>query len=156
MAARPLVRKLPGADRAKTLTAKIVLIENMRSSLLLGLPDTSRRRALALLAAPLLAHFLREEEIRARARRAPRWSSVETGIASWYGHPYHGRRAANGEIYDMEKLTAAHRTLPFDTLGRGHATSPTARRCECASPIAGRSSKDASSISRAPPRARST
>jgi rare lipoprotein A len=40
---------------------------------------------------------------------------TETGGASWYGHPYHGRRAANGEIYDMEKLTAAHRTLPFDT-----------------------------------------
>ena len=39
----------------------------------------------------------------------------ETGLASWYGHPYHGRPAANGEIYDMEKLTAAHRTLPFDT-----------------------------------------
>jgi len=41
--------------------------------------------------------------------------SEETGIASWYGHPYHGRRAANGEVYDMEKLTAAHRTLPFGT-----------------------------------------
>jgi rare lipoprotein A len=40
---------------------------------------------------------------------------VETGKASWYGHPYHGRPAANGEIYDMEKMTAAHRTLPFDT-----------------------------------------
>jgi rare lipoprotein A len=40
---------------------------------------------------------------------------VETGRASWYGHPYHGRAAANGEIYDMEKMTAAHRTLPFDT-----------------------------------------
>jgi rare lipoprotein A len=40
---------------------------------------------------------------------------TETGIASWYGHPYHGRPAANGEIYDMEKLTAAHRTLPFET-----------------------------------------
>jgi len=40
---------------------------------------------------------------------------VETGLASWYGHPYHGRPAANGEIYDMEKLVAAHRTLPFDT-----------------------------------------
>jgi rare lipoprotein A len=39
----------------------------------------------------------------------------ETGVASWYGHPYHGRPAANGEIYDMEKLTAAHRTLPFGT-----------------------------------------
>jgi len=41
--------------------------------------------------------------------------STETGIASWYGVPYHGRRAASGEIYDMEKLTAAHRTLPFNT-----------------------------------------
>jgi rare lipoprotein A len=39
----------------------------------------------------------------------------ETGLASWYGHPYHGRPAANGEIYDMEKMVAAHRTLPFDT-----------------------------------------
>jgi rare lipoprotein A len=39
----------------------------------------------------------------------------EDGIASWYGHPYHGRAAANGEIYDMEKMTAAHRTLPFNT-----------------------------------------
>jgi len=36
-------------------------------------------------------------------------------MASWYGHPYHGRPAASGEIYDMEKLTAAHRTLPFGT-----------------------------------------
>lgn len=48
------------------------------------------------------------------AKPAPIGSS-ETGIASWYGDPYHGRRAANGEIYDMEKLTAAHRTLPFGT-----------------------------------------
>jgi rare lipoprotein A len=39
----------------------------------------------------------------------------ETGVASWYGHPYHGRAAANGEIYDMEQMTAAHRTLPFNT-----------------------------------------
>jgi rare lipoprotein A len=37
------------------------------------------------------------------------------GIASWYGHPYHGRAAADGEIYDMETLVAAHRTLPFNT-----------------------------------------
>jgi rare lipoprotein A len=46
---------------------------------------------------------------------AARLGSTETGLASWYGHPYHGRRAANGEIYDMEKMTAAHRTLPFGT-----------------------------------------
>jgi rare lipoprotein A len=41
--------------------------------------------------------------------------STETGIASWYGKPYDGRRAADGEIYDMETLVAAHRTLPFNT-----------------------------------------
>src|SRR6516162_8939517 len=40
---------------------------------------------------------------------------TETGIATWYGYPYHGRRAASGEIYDMEQMTAAHRTLPFNT-----------------------------------------
>ncbi|MEI9812865.1 MAG: septal ring lytic transglycosylase RlpA family protein [Acidobacteriota bacterium] len=39
----------------------------------------------------------------------------ERGEASWYGEPYHGRRAASGEVYDMEQFTAAHRTLPFQT-----------------------------------------
>ncbi|HXA04256.1 MAG TPA: septal ring lytic transglycosylase RlpA family protein [Bryobacteraceae bacterium] len=39
----------------------------------------------------------------------------ESGMASWYGAPYHGQRSASGEIYDQEKLTAAHRTLPFGT-----------------------------------------
>lgn len=43
---------------------------------------------------------------------------VEEGHASWYGAPFHGRRAANGEVYDMNQLTAAHRTLPFDTVVR--------------------------------------
>jgi rare lipoprotein A len=42
----------------------------------------------------------------------------ETGEASWYGVPFHGRQASNGEIYDMNKLTAAHRTLPFETMVR--------------------------------------
>jgi rare lipoprotein A len=45
----------------------------------------------------------------------PRINNGEIGLASWYGHPYHGRPAADGEIYDMEKFTAAHRTLPFGT-----------------------------------------
>jgi rare lipoprotein A len=43
---------------------------------------------------------------------------TEEGNASWYGEPFHGRRASNGEVYDMNKLTAAHRTLPFDTVVR--------------------------------------
>jgi len=51
----------------------------------------------------------------ARAPATVELGHTETGLASWYGHPYHGRAAANGEIYDMEKMTAAHRTLPFNT-----------------------------------------
>ncbi|MCU0286005.1 MAG: septal ring lytic transglycosylase RlpA family protein [Acidobacteria bacterium] len=40
----------------------------------------------------------------------------ENGIATWYGRRFHGRRTANGEKFDMHKLTAAHKTLPFHTL----------------------------------------
>lgn len=41
---------------------------------------------------------------------------VTRGMASWYGAQFDGRRTANGERYDMHKLTAAHPTLPFGTL----------------------------------------
>jgi len=50
----------------------------------------------------------------------PRIGQQQRGIASWYGHPYHGRRAANGEIYDMERFTAAHRNWAFNTWVRVH------------------------------------
>jgi rare lipoprotein A len=43
---------------------------------------------------------------------------VEEGLASWYGEPYHGRPTASGPRYDMNEMTAAHRTLPFGTLVR--------------------------------------
>ena len=42
----------------------------------------------------------------------------ETGIASWYGPGFHGKRTANGEIYDQDGLTAAHRTLPMPSMVR--------------------------------------
>ncbi|MBM3546570.1 MAG: septal ring lytic transglycosylase RlpA family protein [Alphaproteobacteria bacterium] len=42
----------------------------------------------------------------------------ETGIASWYGEAFHAKLTANGEIYDMNDLTAAHRTLPMPSLVR--------------------------------------
>lgn len=42
----------------------------------------------------------------------------QTGIASWYGLDFHGRRTANGEIYDMDALSAAHPTLPMPTYAR--------------------------------------
>jgi len=36
-------------------------------------------------------------------------------VTSWYGHPYHGRQTASGEVFDMNALTAAHGYLPFGT-----------------------------------------
>ena len=39
----------------------------------------------------------------------------ETGFASWYGEPFHGRPTASGELFDTYALTAAHRTLPLNT-----------------------------------------
>jgi rare lipoprotein A len=38
---------------------------------------------------------------------------TETGLASWYGQPFHGRRTATGERYDMNAMTAAHKTMPL-------------------------------------------
>jgi rare lipoprotein A len=40
---------------------------------------------------------------------------AETGLASWYGVPYHGRRTASGEVFDKGKMTAAHPSLPLGT-----------------------------------------
>ncbi|MDR2724705.1 MAG: septal ring lytic transglycosylase RlpA family protein [Candidatus Adiutrix sp.] len=39
----------------------------------------------------------------------------EKGLASWYGEPFHGRKTASGEVYDMDKISAAHKTLPLHT-----------------------------------------
>ncbi|MGI6657788.1 MAG: septal ring lytic transglycosylase RlpA family protein [Desulfobulbus sp.] len=41
---------------------------------------------------------------------------AERGLASWYGKPFHGRKTSNGEIYDMYGDTAAHKTLPMNTM----------------------------------------
>lgn len=40
---------------------------------------------------------------------------AERGIASWYGNPFHGRRTSSGEVYDMYRMTAAHKQLPLPT-----------------------------------------
>lgn len=40
----------------------------------------------------------------------------ETGVASWYGKKFHGRKTANGETFNMHALTAAHKTLPMNTM----------------------------------------
>jgi rare lipoprotein A len=51
----------------------------------------------------------------------------QTGLASWYGPPYHNRRGSNGEVYNMHAMTAAHREFPLGSIVRvtnvktGHA-----------------------------------
>lgn len=77
----------------------------MRASRLLFLAALS---ALALLAGCSRA-------VVARPPVPPAAGMEEVGFASWYGAPHHGRRTASGEIYDMNQLTAAHKTLPFGT-----------------------------------------
>ena len=46
------------------------------------------------------------------------WNYDETGIASWYGPDFHGKHTANGELYDMNQVTGAHKTLPMPCLVR--------------------------------------
>ena len=54
--------------------------------------------------------------VRPSSDQPPEGAYTEEGNASWYGAPFHGRRASNGEIYDMNKMTAAHRTMAFGTM----------------------------------------
>jgi rare lipoprotein A len=49
-------------------------------------------------------------------REDPHYSQV--GVASWYGHDFHGRETANGEIYDLDGVTAAHPTMPLPSYAR--------------------------------------
>ena len=50
---------------------------------------------------------------RAKTHKEPAFE--QTGKASWYGPGFHGKKTANGEIYNQNELTAAHRTLPLGT-----------------------------------------
>ncbi|HEY1802089.1 MAG TPA: septal ring lytic transglycosylase RlpA family protein [Terriglobales bacterium] len=62
-----------------------------------------------------------EEDEQKLARAVPEDAApleVQTGVASWYGPPYHNRRGSNGEIYNMNDMTAAHLTLPLGSIVR--------------------------------------
>ncbi|WP_205720100.1 septal ring lytic transglycosylase RlpA family protein [Fodinibius halophilus] len=59
---------------------------------------------------------LDKPENKAKAKSVSKGSIIEEGRASWYGPKFHGKLTANGEKYDMHGLTAAHRTLPFNTI----------------------------------------
>lgn len=50
-----------------------------------------------------------------RSSEEYRGPKEQIGLASWYGREFHGKRTASGEVFDMNAMTAAHPTLPFDT-----------------------------------------
>jgi rare lipoprotein A len=63
---------------------------------------------------------LPEEAVSPQAgvQRAVESRTAQRGIASWYGRAFHGRRTASGEVFNMNELTAAHRTLPLGSYAR--------------------------------------
>jgi len=86
-----------------------------------ALPDlgpSKKRRTLAEIKEfrEMVADLLREEFVEvAPDIKIRKGCKIERGIASWYGGRFHGRKTANGEIYDLFKFTAASRTLPLGT-----------------------------------------
>ena len=74
-----------------------------------------RPRPLALIGAILVAASLVGCTSSTRHASASAGGVVQTGLASWYGEPLHGRRTASGEPFNMHDHTAAHPTLPFGT-----------------------------------------
>ncbi len=77
----------------------------------MGRPVARSALSLTLLALAGCGRQARPAAAAPAPRAAP--GAVEEGIASWYGRPYHGRRTSSGEVYDMDEMTAAHRTLPL-------------------------------------------
>ena len=67
-------------------------------------------------ATPPSAETGEDEKIEVPAGAKPIFE--ETGMASWYGAPYHSRRGSNGEVYNMHAMTAAHLTLPLGSIVR--------------------------------------
>lgn len=76
-------------------------------------PTSRPRLALAILALGLVSFVSSGCSMNRYDRPEP--GTVQRGIASWYGEPFHGRATASGEIYDMHLMTAAHRDLPLGT-----------------------------------------
>lgn len=95
----PTMRCRPGA---------LLLVAAVCGTLVLSSCHKKRHRAAPVASAP------RPHKAKEQPKAVP-IGHTEEGIASWYGIPFHGRAAADGEIYNMETMVAAHRVLPFNT-----------------------------------------
>ena len=85
-------------------TFKLIIISAVALLLITGCGITKRGTDLSDDPAPKLENVKGEAPV------------IETGVSSWYGPNFHGKLTANGEIYDMNGVTAAHRTLPFNSI----------------------------------------
>jgi rare lipoprotein A len=65
--------------------------------------------------APLILAAIAFSSCRPKVETHPPGGYVQTGVASWYGEEFHGRKTSSLEVYDMNDLTAAHNTLPLGT-----------------------------------------
>ncbi|WP_244110147.1 septal ring lytic transglycosylase RlpA family protein [Burkholderia ambifaria] len=90
----------------------------MKDQLMTVLPnaktDVDKQSSVAIQPNAGESHVTESEGLSSRPRRSND-EVVQLGMASWYGKPFHGRRTANGERFNMYALTAAHRTLPLGT-----------------------------------------
>lgn len=80
-----------------------------------GSAELEAAAEVALVAADTLGQVVEATLAQAVAATPP---PSQSGIASWYGPGFHGRKTANGETFNMDALTAAHRWLPFGSLVR--------------------------------------
>ena len=81
-----------------------------------GGADSAGMRAVTLTAAAIL---MAAATVFVPAQEGGEYDRYQlSGVASWYGGKFQGRLTANGEVFDTNQLTAAHRTLPFDTIVR--------------------------------------
>ena len=97
------------------MSSRIVLVHGR--PIFTGCARIARQHLYCLLAVALLSSACARRSS-ARLPSSPNPAPIgatETGIASWYGVPYDGRPSASGEIFDMQQMTAAHRSLPFQT-----------------------------------------
>jgi rare lipoprotein A len=97
------------ARTAFTLAAMVVLSAFATDN---AIPATVR----AAEAAPLLREITTSEIVTTvRMPKATVLTRIKSGLASWYGDMWQGRQTASGRIFDMNEMTAAHKTLPFGT-----------------------------------------
>jgi rare lipoprotein A len=79
-------------------------------------PRVITRLCAALLVGLAMTMLFEVRAVEARVKARPAANVTQVGKASWYGPRFHGRKTANGEIFDQHAMTAAHRRLPLGTI----------------------------------------